>query len=145
MHKSQNTLDVVINHESTDIMSNFLQEEMISDHFAVHFNIHIPSKPRHGRIIKFRKVKEIDVSSFATDLQKALVTLTIPDLDELSKLGDGYNWAVSSVLDQHAPLKTKIVESECYQPWYCSDIGDVVRNHIKLERTWRADIKNKDK
>ena len=37
--KSQNILDLVITHESTDIMSNFLQGEMISDHFAVHFNL----------------------------------------------------------------------------------------------------------
>ena len=39
----------------------------------------------------------------------------------------------------------KRVESKHYQPWYCSDIGDVVKNCRKLERTWRADIKNKDK
>ena len=52
---------------------------------------------------------------------------------------------MSSVLDQHALLKTKSVESKHYQPWYCSDIADAVRNYRKLERTWRADIKNKDK
>ena len=72
-HKSQNTLDLVITHESTDIMSNFIQGEMMSDHFAVLFNLHIPSRPRHEKIIKFRKVKEIDASSFAADLQKALI------------------------------------------------------------------------
>ena len=60
-------------------MSNFMHGEVISDHFAVHFNLHIPSKPRHERIIKFRKVKEIDASSFATDLQKAFIPLTSPD------------------------------------------------------------------
>ena len=81
-YKSQNTLGLVITHDSTNIMSNFLQGKMISDHSAVHFNMHIPSKPRCERIIKFRKVKEIDASSFATDLQKALVTLTTPDLDD---------------------------------------------------------------
>ena len=67
-HKSQNTLDLVITHESIDIVSNFTQGEMISDNFAVHFNMHIPSKLRCKRIIKFRKVKEIDASSFATGL-----------------------------------------------------------------------------
>ena len=49
MHKSQNTLDLVITHESTDTMSNFMQGEIISDHFAVHFNMHVPSKPRHKK------------------------------------------------------------------------------------------------
>ena len=83
--------------------------------------------------------------SFATDIWKALVPLTSPDLDELSKLVDGYNEVMSSVLDQHAPLKTKRVEYECYWPRYCSDIGDVVRHHRKLERTWNADVKKKDK
>ena len=145
MHKSQNILDLVITHGSKDIMSNFFQEEMISNHFAVCFDLYNPSKPRCKRIIKFRKVKEIDASIFAMDLWKILIPLTIPDLDELSKLVDGNNQVVSSVLDQHAPLKTKRIESESYQPWYCSDIGDAVRNHRKVERTWRADIKNKDK
>ena len=36
-HKSQNILDLVITHESTEIVSNFMQGEMISDHFAVFF------------------------------------------------------------------------------------------------------------
>ena len=70
MHKSQNILDLIITHESTDIVSNFKQEEMISDYFAVLFSLHIPSRPNHERILKFRKVKEIDASSFATDLRK---------------------------------------------------------------------------
>ena len=144
-HRSQNILDLVITHESADIVSNFMLGEMISDHFAVQFNLHIPSKPRQDRIIKFRKVKEIDASSFGTDFWKALNPLTSPDVDELSKLVDGYNQAVAAVLDQHAPLKTKRVENECYQPWYCSDIGDAVRNGRKLERIWRADVKNKNK
>ena len=107
--------------------------------------MYIPSKPRHERIIKFRKVKEKDVSRFATDPWKALIHLTFPDLDELSKLVDSYNQVVSSVLVQHAPLKTKRGDSKCYQPWFCSDIGDVVRNCRKLVRTCRADIKNKGK
>ena len=145
MHRSQNTLDLVIAHESTDIVSNFVQGEMRSDHFAVLFDLYIPSRPGQERIIKFRKIKEIDASNFATDLWKAFVPLTSPDLDELSKLVDGYNQVVASVLNQHALLKTKRVVYECYQPWYCSEIGHAVRNQRKLERIWRADVKSKDK
>ena len=144
-HKSQNILDLVITYESTEIVSNFMQGEMISDHFAVLFDLHIPSRPRWERIVKFRKVKETDVNSFATDLQEAFIPLTFLDLDEFSNLVDGYNQVVASVLDQHAPLKTKRVVYECYQPWYCSEIGDAVRNCRKLERIWRADVKNKNK
>ena len=76
-HRSQNILDLVTTHESTEIVSNFMQGEMISDHFAVLFDMHIPSRPRHERLIKFRKVKEIDTSSFATDLQKAFFHLLL--------------------------------------------------------------------
>ena len=94
MHKSQNTLDLVITHESVDMVSNFVQGEMISDHFAVLFDLHIPSRPKQERIIRFRQVKEIDVSKFATDLQAALMPLTSTALCELSVLVDGYNQAV---------------------------------------------------
>ena len=145
-HRSQNILDLVITHESTEIVSNFRQGEMISDHFAVLFDLHIPSRPRHERLIKFRKVKEIDASSFATDLQKAFIPLTSSsNIDELTKLVDGYNKVVASLLDQYAPLKTKRVVYEHYQPWYCYEIGDAVRYQRKLERSWRADVKSKDK
>ena len=119
-----------------------MQGEGISDLFAVLFDLHIPSRPRWERIIKFRKVKESDASNFSTDLWKAFIPLTSPDLDELSKLVDQ---AVASVLDQHAPLKTKRVIYKHYQPWYFSEIGDAVRTQRKLERIWRADVKSKDK
>ena len=60
---------------------------MILDHFAVLFNLHTPPRPRHERLIKFRKVKEIDASSFATDLRKTFIPLTSSNIDELTKLG----------------------------------------------------------
>ena len=118
---------------------------MISDHFAVLFDLHIPSRPKQEKIIRFRQVKDIDVSKFATDLQAALVPLTSASPCELSVLVDGYNQAVASALDQHAPLKTKKVVYECYQPWYCSMIGDAIRNHRKLERILRVDVNSKEK
>ena len=141
-HKSQNALDLVITHESVDIVSNFVQQERISDHLAVLFDLHIPSRPKQEKIIRFTQVKDIGVSKFATDLQAAL---TSTGLCELSILVDGYNQAVASVLDQHAPLKTKKIVYECYQPWYCSEIGDAVIYHRKLERICRADVNSKDK
>ena len=58
---------------------------------------------------------------------------------------DGYNKVVASLLDQYAPLKTKRVVYECYQLWYCCELGDAVRYQRKLERSWRADVKSKDK
>ena len=58
---------------------------------------------------------------------------------------DGNNKVVASVLDQYASLKTRRVVYECYQPWYCCEIGDAVRYHRKLEQIWRADVKSKDK
>ena len=145
MHKSQNTLDLVITHESVDIVSNFVQGEMISDHFAVLFDLHIPSRPKQEKIIRFRQVKEIDVSKFATDLQAALMPFTSTGFCELSVLVDGYNQAVASIFDQHPPLKTKKIVYECYQPCYFSEIGDAITYHRKLERIWRADVNSKDK
>ena len=68
LHKnSQHTLDLVITLEITDIVSNFMQGEMISEQFQAFQHAH-SLKPRCERIIKFRKVKYMDASSFATDL-----------------------------------------------------------------------------
>ena len=144
-HKSQNTLDLVITHENINIVSNFVQGEMISHHFAVLSDLLIPSRPKQEKIIRFRQVKDIDVSKFATDLQAALMPLTSTSPCELSVLVDGYNQAAASALDQHSPLKTKKVIYECYQPWHCSKIGYAIRYCRKLERIWRADVNSKDK
>ena len=144
-HKSQNTLDLAITHENVNIVSNFVQGEMISDHFAVLFDLHIPTRHKQEKIIRFRQVKDINVSKFARDLQAALVPFSSTNQCELIVLVDGYNQALASILDQHAPLKTKKIVYECYQPWYCSVIGDAIRNHRKLERTWRADVNCKEK
>ena len=118
---------------------------MISDHFAVLFNLHIPTRPKREKIIRFRQVKDIDVSKFAMDLQAALAPFSSINQCELSVLVDCYNQALASILDQHAPLKTKKIVYECYQPWHCSMIGDAIRNCRKLERTWRADVNCKKK
>ena len=56
MHKSQNTLDLVITHENVNIVSNFVQGEMISDQFTVLFDLHIPTRPKQEKIIRFRQV-----------------------------------------------------------------------------------------
>ena len=144
-HKSQNTLDLVITHENVNIVSNLVQGEMISDHFAVLFDLHIPTRPKQEKIIRFRQVKDINISKFARDLQAALVPFSSTNQCELSVLVDGYNQALASTLDQHAPLKTKKIVYEHYQPWYCTMLGDAIRNHRKLERTWRADVNCKEK
>ena len=79
------------------------------------------------------------------NLQAALVPFSSTNQCELSVLVDGYNQALASTLNQHAPLKTKKVVYECYQPWYCSMIGDAIRNCRKLERKWRANVNCKEK
>ena len=89
---------------------------MISDHFAVLFNLHIPTRPKQEKIIRFRQVKDINVSEFARDLQAALAPFSSTSECELSVLVDGYNQALAAILDQHAPLKTKKIVYERYQP-----------------------------
>ena len=86
-HKSQNTLDLVITHENVNIASNFVQGEMISDHFAVLFDLHIPTRPKQEKIIRFRQVKDINISEFAMDLQAALVPFSSTNQCELSVPG----------------------------------------------------------
>ena len=59
--------------------------------------------------------------------KQLLSHLLLPVCVKPSVLVDGYDQAVSSTLYQHAPLKTKKVVYECFQPWYCSMIGDAIR------------------
>ena len=66
--------DLGITHENTDIMSNFMQEEMISDQFAMHLNLHIPSRPRYGRIIKLGRSKRLMLVALLQIFERLLST-----------------------------------------------------------------------
>ena len=56
---------------------------------------------------------------------------------QLDMLVRDYNASLSSIMDHHAPLKTKTVRARPQVPWYNADIAEAKRRRRKAERRWR--------
>ena len=59
--------------------------------------------------------------------------LSSSDLDMLVR---DYNASLSSIMDHHAPLKTKTVGVKPQASWYNADIAEAKRRRRKAERRW---------
>ena len=112
----------------------------LSDHYPVLF-VHkfrgknIPKS--HHETISYRKLKNVDRSSFLDDLNSAPWTL----LEIFQDVNDKLNiWDLifNEVLDRHAPLMKKRVKSKQLPPWLNSDI----LHHMRLRDQFKARAKS---
>ncbi|KAL7401583.1 hypothetical protein ABVT39_001713 [Epinephelus coioides] len=117
-HTKGHTLDLVIT-DSIHISDLHVQDIGISDHYAVTFRTPHPSpltKPQ--RLISFRNFKNID----STSLNQHLQLLSPPSNTSLTDLMDYYNHNLHSILDFHAPLKTRTVTFTRSAPWFTEEL-----------------------
>ncbi len=87
--------------------------------------------------ITYRKLKDIDVEAFASDLSDSELITSPPT--ELSALVRAYNDCLSAVMDLHAPAVTRDVPVRDRQPWYNDTIREEKRKRRKLERVWKRE------
>jgi len=86
--------------------------------------------------ITYRMIKSIDLDRFREDLRSSeLHNKTYPSLDD--KVSD-YDSSLSSILDKHAPLKTKTLVCRRRVPWFNSDIKSSIKAKRKTEKKWRS-------
>ncbi|KAL7381873.1 hypothetical protein ABVT39_012746 [Epinephelus coioides] len=131
-HTKGHTLDLVIT-DSIHISDLHVQDIGISDHYAVTFRTPPPSpltKPQ--RLISFRNFKNID----STSLNQHLQLLSPPSNTSLTDLMDYYNHNLHSILDFHAPLKTRTVTFTRSAPWFTEELRLLKRTGRVLERAY---------
>ena len=137
-HRSGHTLGLIITREDDKIASNFVvHDPVISDHLAVHCQLAF-TKPTafEKKEIHYRKLRSIDKTAFCQYMLKSsLLTNTNPLT--ISELVDLYNKELCALLEQHAPLKKKIVTLRPISPWYSEEIRKEKSKRRKLECRWR--------
>ena len=62
----------------------------------------------------------------------------------LGELVDEYNTTLKSLLDRHAPLKTKTITLRPTAQWYTEEIRSEKRKRRALERRWRSSKRESD-
>ena len=111
----------------------------LSDHCAVESLINLPKADISRKEVESRKLDNIDIESFMSDVSINVGDLNGLDLDEQITLLDNH---LSSILDKHAPLTKSQVTVRVPNPWFSSKIKDqkkVVRRQEKIWRRYKED------
>jgi len=117
-HRNNHTLDFVITANDSSL-SPVIDYSLVSpsDHFPIFSTLTIsPLPPSPLLYFSFRCLKSISISKFTRDVLSSRL-ITHPPTD-LSDLVDFYNSTLTTLLDKHAPLKTKSIRAKLPNPWF---------------------------
>ena len=107
----------------------------VSDHGAVRFKIMLAKQPFQRKQIKYRRLKRIDMSRFPEDIQSS--HLSWNNTASLEELVERYDATLIVVLDNHAPVKKRIITLRPSNPWITDEIQRLKKERRRLERRWR--------
>ena len=108
--------------------TNFsVHDPVISDHLALHCNLHVDKPPNIKKRINYRKFRSINTDDFQHDIVNSALYSSPKTV--LAKLSDQYDSVLSAILDNHAPLQTAAL-------WYSEEIATEKTQRRKLERRW---------
>ena len=129
------TLDLVLARKVDDFVYDVSVGDFVSDHRLVTCLLRARSPSWPVSTVQVRSLKSINVESFMADIQD--LPLIQSPADSLEGLVQQYDHGLRSVLDKHAPLRSKTVILRPTVPWWCSEIKDAKKAVRKAERVWR--------
>ncbi|XP_041463766.1 uncharacterized protein LOC121414775 [Lytechinus variegatus] len=96
---------------------------------------------RVNRAYTSRNIKDINRKSFIEDVAKSNIISPSSVSENIDSATNRYNTILTSLLDIHAPAKTRKVRDHRDSPWYNSKITVEKRKRRQLERRWRSNGK----
>ena len=110
-----------------------------SDHFLTEFKISVtyPAKPCSLKTVSFREYSSFDLDGFVSDIHDSDLgdCQKFVDLDHALSL---YENILISLLDRHAPIRTKMVKEKFEKPkWWNSDCQQARRKKRQAERRYK--------
>ena len=102
-HTSGNTIDVIISHSDSSLISSNNQSLLISDHFAINFTLSFPVPLDQSFIRNYRNISSINIKEFMKSTFIQLNYLTSHSL-YIEPSFDDLNTSLKLSLDFHAPL-----------------------------------------
>ena len=132
-HEKGHTLDLIITRESEAIVSDINIHAMLSDHYAILFDVAFRKPHDVPRCVTYRDLKKVDMKAFEEDIQSH----NFVNMSDLEPLVVEYDNVLNAALEKYAPLKTKSFKTTRLSPWYTDEIRDAKRVRRQLERKWR--------
>ena len=142
-HIKGHTLDIVVSFGDFPEIRNIKSDENdVSHHSLVDFQVAIVPEAKKEKIIKYRKLKNIDSVSFIRDVSERM------DLSS-EAFGDNvktYNKVLSDILDKQAPVITKTIKIVPNAPWFDAEYASLRKLRRKAEKQYKKSrlISDKD-
>ena len=135
-HRDQHTLDLFITSTTSSLNPTFDYSPVSpSDHFPIFASLTIsPLPPAPMTQFSFRCIKSISITKFSRDISKSRLITHQPT--NLSHLVETYNRTLSSLIDKHAPLKTKTIRAKPLNKWFTPALSNLKSVCRHLERIW---------
>ena len=137
-HDRNHTLDLVTASSDTSLaLSLFSSDFSPSDHFPFFTNFSIEPTPLPPSTLhSFRRLHSIDTNSFLDDLKSSPLITNPPE--SLDSLLVAYNTTLSSLLDQHAPVITKLSKRKSKSnPWFTTTVRAFRSTVRRAENLWK--------
>jgi hypothetical protein len=117
-HSHSHTLDLVITGTNSSLRPSITRiNTSPSDHFPVLSTLNItPPPPPPLSKVTYRSIKSVNIEKFKRDILSSSLITHPPT--KLSDLVDCYNSTLSSILDKHAPVKSKFTHLKPANPWF---------------------------
>lgn len=137
--RSSTLIDHIYVSDPHKIVSSGVLELSLSDHFAVwaihHNKCKLESQNKSHKIIEFRKMKNFELTKFATDLNQ-LPWNNVLLYDNPNEALDVWYQLFMHILDRHAPKVKKRVKTWQQPEWMTTEILEAikVRQHYRKKK-----------
>ena len=86
--------------------------------------------------VSYRNLSAINLNVLQADLSNSGLCKNT-DLSDIHELVKSYNKTLESVINKHAPLRTKTIVARPHVPWFNNEVKSVKRERRRAERKWR--------
>ena len=113
-------------------------DPVLSDHYAVCCKVLLSKLPLQKKETAYRSLKCIDFARFREDIKN--LDLLDNDIASIADLVEAYNAKLASLLDDHAPVRNKVVTLRPKSPWFTPEIREQKLKRRRLERRGRLPV-----
>ena len=135
-HTSLHTLDLVVEDLSNPVIETVSRGDLFSDHHFIHTSNLLEKDELTNKLVLYQRIKKINNDAFGQDMDNKLHHEHLNGLDEKV---DHYNSTLRSILDDHAPEKSKHSKRRVHLPWFNDKIRQEIQLRYKKGRSWTKD------
>ena len=136
-HRTGHNLDLVLARNRDSLAPTVSsQDHCFPDHFPVFCDLSLTTEYSRLQEVTYRKIKAINADCFIRDVSASVLCSTSATtyLDADVAL---YNTTLSTIVNMHAPEKTRMIPARQQPGWYNEDIRVAKQSRRQAERLWR--------